>query len=135
MTELPAGPELDAAIAEQVMGWTKSKEFWGFHRGYGRPSLPIWEPKCRCEDWTPSTDIAAAWAVVERVNALGFTVKVMRENCAGVRYDCTTDTPLGDLCVNVTADTAPLAICRAALAHVAKCPTIAEELDKAVGES
>lgn len=61
---MKAGRELDALVAEKVMGW----EVWGFDGDPGpcRESSEgyIWS-------WRPSTDIKAAWEVVER---LGLTV-------------------------------------------------------------
>jgi hypothetical protein len=66
---LPAGRDLDAAVAEHVMGWTRRDyddtgaiygPWWvGPEGAHGPFSLPPF-----------STDIAAAWAVVEYHGAL-----------------------------------------------------------------
>lgn len=111
-----AGPELDALIASKVMGWTTQKaksdgmEFdqWlepasvGFVVQYRPPNY--------------STDIAAAWEVVEKlqarflrvdvsaINSDGFTVKIWVSEYADHIY--------------AMGDTAPLAICLAALKSV-----------------
>src|SRR3990172_8418422 len=68
---LPAGRELDALVAEKVMGWTitawASGEPWG--------NREIFEPSGRgphrkaAHVPTYSTDIAAAWEVVQKLEA------------------------------------------------------------------
>lgn len=62
-----AGRALDYAVAEQVFGWKRGKR-WG--NGNGEWIFPQGETYFR-NDWdgTPnySTDIAAAWSVVEKL--------------------------------------------------------------------
>ncbi len=58
------GREMDALVAEKVMGWKFGKDPVG---------LSCWVVSIdrtvdRC--WSPSTDIAAAWEVVEKINQL-----------------------------------------------------------------
>jgi hypothetical protein len=55
--------ELDAAVAEKVMGWTAER----------KPGLPhMWIPPGHfISGWRPSTDIATAWQVEERIAELG----------------------------------------------------------------
>lgn len=85
-----AGPELDARVAREVMNW----EIAG--------------------PWSPSTDIAAAWEVVEKIglfsdeayDGIGFTLW----HDANGWFVGTPDFRTG-----VQAPTAPLAICLAAL--------------------
>lgn len=121
---LPAGRELDALVAERVMGWTNistlspqgryfGARHFGWHetlRGsvpeHGRVALPSY-----------STDIAAGWEVVEKLVSLGwhFTITSLQGKWhAGLTKD------IGD--VRETAmgheSTVPLAICRAALKAV-----------------
>jgi hypothetical protein len=116
-----AGRELDALIAEKVMGWK-----WYDHTGY---AIRYFRPPNRFNygaiaeggevtylDSLPrySTDMAAAWEVAETFDA----VQVGRAwnldgNSAG--YHCQLDVDN----VNAFAETAPLAICRAALLAVA----------------
>lgn len=100
--DLPAGMELDALIAEKVIGmhsaevadWIRLKE-----HNYGIPHY--------------STDIAAAWEVVDNLIERKFRVSVLRDFSEwavciwlpnAVRW---TDA--------IEADTAPHAICLAAL--------------------
>jgi hypothetical protein len=86
--------EIDKLIAERVMGWSSDSLLFG--------------------DWNPTTNLSDAWVVVEELNLLWCDVG--RENCGGVRYDCTLydRSDLSDK-VNVTADTPAKAVCLAAL--------------------
>lgn len=99
---LPASRELDAQVAERVMGW-KRNEFsaglsWDTPEGY-----KMWEPSSYGSGFRPSTDIRAAWEVVKKMGSMTSEdppSKPMREPW------------------HYTVDDAPLAICRAALAAV-----------------
>ena len=90
---MEAGRSLDALIAEKVMGWcrinspdeqTRAYLWFREHkgsvqrRGYkgfvttnGRGTTPSVS-----QLWEPSTDIAAAWEVLEKLLADGYTVEV-----------------------------------------------------------
>ena len=111
---MPAGREMDALIAELVMGWRVEHEPYQFldgeaGTGYDDPG-----------DFQPSTDIAAAWEVVERLNLLDLYA-LKRSN----EYDSqTAGYEVGEPSCGdggrywdrlAEAETAPLAICRAAL--------------------
>jgi len=117
---LPAGRELDALVAERVMGWSNisrgadGDDAYGWNAslsGHVPPHGRIQIPKY-------STNIAAAWEVVEKrlstdghfafwPSVAGFSVAYH-----GIR---TWDSePVWE----VWAETAPLAICRAALRAV-----------------
>lgn len=101
----PAGPRLDAWVAEHVMGWTPTglaKDFNG---------VPFPEPIPNY-----STDIAAAWEVVELVG--GFEIEQwgdVWEKKGTIIWAASFNLPDGKNIVHATAATAPLAICRAAL--------------------
>lgn len=123
-----AGRELDALVAERVMGWTLTtpvdpacdfavgtkRDGTDARRNFGRGpdgkevSFPLY-----------STDIAAAWQVVEKLRADGYEVQVAAEPDPRVSaYHCEI-ARLSDSGSTVEFDdTAPLAICRAALAAV-----------------
>lgn len=109
--EMQAGRELDALIAEKVMGLdapTKRKPWWGLMGSTGGLSVPH----------RYSVAISEAWQVVEKLVANGFDVSVW----VGRRddqnfYTCQVDWGIKKM-VAVTAYTAPLAICRAALKAV-----------------
>ena len=104
---MEAGPELDRLVAEQIMGWREGQDTLKLQGGMGilgEKALPRY-----------STDIAAAWEVVEAlrekefvIDILGlledFIVKIWNENESE-----------GLSIAKASAEQAPLAICRAAL--------------------
>lgn len=123
--EMPAGREMDALIAEKVMGWTTYEEYvhgplmhgggmMTLYRGDGAQfkkdnTTHTWSVDCFC----PSTDIAAAWEVVEKLAdevyvEYGHRPSIQSHGNVGwlVRFRFHRGT---------WADTVPLAICRAAL--------------------
>ncbi len=135
MDNLPAGPELDRLIAEKVMGWEKdssafsprahqviklmkrlgAKELFWWKTGPGGLDFRI--------EWAPSTNIAHAWEVVGAIEARSQSSEDL--SCLYLnRYDsegwCATFALYGreDNGDWSGAPTAPLAICRAALAAV-----------------
>ena len=121
--EIPAGREMDALIAEKVMGWKPVPINHWLPEGKGRGDKPcLWlfnhhpqygeQTRSMC-DFRPSTDISAAWEVAERIYQKGaqFSVKIGRPGGwrAWVGLNVGSD---------AVAPTAPLAICRAALKTV-----------------
>jgi hypothetical protein len=111
-TELQAGRELDALVAEKVMGWTYLGERWSDtnHSGYQ------WRDSTGTRHETPpfSTDIAAAWEALERMaSVLEDVAKIEVSRLSNGQYACV----VGAICCEF-ADTPALAICRAALAAV-----------------
>ena len=120
--ELAAGREVDALIAVKVMGWQ-------YTIGNYRPLLvptnndprmswvAEWDEKGR-PDWLPhySTEISAAWQVIEKMLEIGFSSRIKVEErkctkCAFWRVGISRY-------ISLPAPTAPLAICRAALMTV-----------------
>jgi hypothetical protein len=130
---LKAGRELDALVAERVMGW----------RPYPTPAYdgyrwPEWweDPQTgnRRLGWHPSTDIAAAWTVLERLQVLTrernlwgpslqvrapisgqrWVVRVANDLYGGMAEPHTDDTIWQGV-----ADTFPEAVCLCALQAVA----------------
>ena len=105
-SDLPAGADLDRLVAEKVMGWKPvpctchkdQTKIPGRSNGDG-------------VHFNPSTNIAHAWEVVARFTPRG--VKVMHFEEHG-----TWAANFGYQAMNSLADTAPLAICRAALEAV-----------------
>jgi hypothetical protein len=125
--------EIDAAVAEHVMGWTECDPaaMWGLWE-HGDPGM--WEadpgngmgipPGARRPEPCPrySTDIAAAWLVVEKMRAEGFFWDVFAGGNAhglyiGARFDNAGEDEYGEGGIMVTAyaNTAPMAIALAAL--------------------
>ena len=113
---MDAGRDMDALVAEKVMGWNN------IEGGHGHPteSGPFVDCGCLSHAYQKqeiphySTDIAAAWEVVEKMMDEGEYTSL---ECYGGRYcfhiHLTADTD--DIHIEV-AETAPLAICSAALA-------------------
>jgi hypothetical protein len=74
--EMEAGREMDALVAEKVMGWKECKRGWDTE-GKGH-EIRMWTPDGELlpvlylakDMWNPSTDIAAAWLVEERIAEL-----------------------------------------------------------------
>lgn len=112
--QLPAGRELDALIAEHVMGWqqvltftadTKEGQYEWIDPDLTSQALPHY-----------STDIAAAWLVVQKIES--FSLIAPGAWYAGGEYHnedrwcCETATTIA------YGDTAPHAICLAALKAV-----------------
>lgn len=60
---MKAGRELDALVAEKVMGWMDGDGV-GLRVADGEVINSM-----DCRPWSPSTDIAAAWEVVEKMAA------------------------------------------------------------------
>jgi hypothetical protein len=106
-----AGRKLDALVAELVMGWTDaviSNYPFQFHY------LPNSDPPYKR---TPnfSTDIAAAWQVVEKMGASFDKLTLVGSDAQTWRCSVLRD---GIFPRVADAPSAPLAICRAALACV-----------------
>ena len=131
--EMPAGPELDALVAEKVMGleWREWIPY-GAPQGWfpkDAPTLNWRDEKDRAYDPPEdkadlpaySFDIAAAWEVVEKLD-LAWWPEIGRmtdgswycEICRGADEPSKVGWPL-----RAVASEAPLAICRAALKAVA----------------
>ena len=115
-----AGRDLDALVAERVMGWvhhpeqilgmppSTQAEFWTYMSGESRhhvPAIPSY-----------STSLAAAWEVVEKFR--GFEIiRIMDQYVVHIPASILKDDYLVE---GIVADTAPLAICLAALKAVEK---------------
>jgi hypothetical protein len=138
-TELVAGRELDGRVATEVMGWEPYSG--GYYYGKDGHILVCLsgEPDGSRPPWSPSTDIAAAFQVWERV------VELLRQepNTSGIQIEQVQswwqkDEPAAMWRVNIVegnngdpetmfvrfsieAPTAPLAICKAALQAVNQC--------------
>lgn len=118
---MPAGAEMDALVAERVMGWWRkyyppaAEDAWFDANGF----------RMKRGAWCPSEDIAAAWQVVEKMVADRHTQDFHfgYKMCAGCEWQfCFADKVAGVFsdCAG-RAETMPLAVCRAALKAVAAC--------------
>ena len=98
--------KIDALIAEHIFGYLMSKSKTQFDYVY-EPKKDVWGP---CYKY--STDIAAAWEVVEKFNDSFVDIRHWHpEQDSGWHCMIQTD----DTCFEHPADTAPMAICLAAL--------------------
>jgi hypothetical protein len=115
--------ELDAEVATKVMGWFADGQYWSEPDGTLTKDTLI---------WSPSTDIAAAWLVVERFRSDRWvvTLTAYHDGCshwvAGKSHceirDYAERRDGSKWRHEYTADTMPMAICRAALAAVGGAP-------------
>jgi len=112
---MPAGRSLDALVAEKVMGWT---DWWVDREGPNATMKTFGFPPGVTDTYSEpphySTDIADAWLVVEKLRKDGcpFLFGHNRNPHNGWFADFLLH-PLVEY-----ADTAPLAVCRAALKAV-----------------
>ena len=120
--ELEAGRELNALVAEKVMGWTDLHWVDGGYDGKGNYSPTGYYGKGpdRAVFLTSkfSTDIAAAWKVVEKIACSGLIVRVTWDFNPLASCSIHKDDHLWTMIAECICDTAPLAICRAALKAV-----------------
>ncbi len=109
---MEAGRELDALVAEKVMGWVVH------HRNtahYVLPNMKEYKVEALVNEWRPSQNIAAAWQVVEKMHErgeevyieYGFSLKAKKK-----LYYAWFDQRPGPI---AQGETAPLAICQAAI--------------------
>lgn len=107
------GRELDALVAEKVMGWRL-----GEHLGMKRNVWKLPEgQKLNGLDWCNepplySTNIAAAWEVIEKLNICIEVLRVKEAQTGSWQYVAST------VSGRTIADAAPHAICLAALKAV-----------------
>lgn len=118
------GRELDALIAEKVMGITKLShrplDANEMCRRCFRPAGQGDNLPASCVAQPYSTDIAAAWEVVEKLDLFGKRDMFIYKNWRGkYSIDETVDAGMGTRDIAIAeADTAPQAICLAALKAV-----------------
>ena len=118
---MEAGRELDALVAEKVMGYERrldglGQEYW---READKPRVRLVGTICDPQDlplFAPSTDISAAWEVVSLLIEKGYYVDILYSAKAHV-WSCLLDYG-GYREADVIGDTAPYAICLAALKAV-----------------
>jgi hypothetical protein len=124
--QLPAGREMDALVAEKVMGWI------GIEGKHGHPleKGPFKDCDCPSHSYQRqeiphySSDIAAAWEVAEKLGLAiipqssknGFRWLACDVKLISYKGDRIEVFPVDD--TEYSCDTAPLAICRAALKAV-----------------
>ena len=122
--DMPAGAEMDRLVAEKVMGWRPAPgTYLNEHGDEFSCELWVWDGYKDDRDfaqevkrWHPSTNIAHAWEVVERLcegdSRWAFSLSRDGDNDYHAKF-------FGPVSLGVAAK-APLAICRAALVAVGK---------------
>ena len=124
VSALKAGPELDALVAEKVMGWHLSERIAGRGRqwldstGASVSTQPREKPPFDW-DWDyfePSTDIDSAFAVAEKVDLFSSEVVLSRTYADDLWEVMELEQELRHTIA--VADTVPSVICRAALKAV-----------------
>lgn len=125
--KLEEGQEVDRMIVLEVMGW---KPWEGdYHRGPSGRMYDITGDDYEIAPFEPSTDIAAAWEVVEKLKELDWALEVSVTNklpegdsetyyCGLLRGDDNAPWREDFRHIQAWAATAPLAICHAALEAV-----------------
>jgi len=127
---MKAGRELDALIAEKVMGWSSQADGLYWDAGNHRTRLVLGSIIAKKRDemglenahgfvFAPSTNIADAWEVVERFVSEGVVFIVKGDGLRTGDFNPKW-TVLADNQPRTDADTAPLAICLAALKAVSQ---------------
>ena len=127
---MSAGLELDALLAEKVMGWRRFDN-WSQAMGMELPFFLVGESGvivyCHPDlgkSWSPSKNMADAWDVVEKIEkTLNFQIdNVGLENNDQRRWRVLFSRAGDPISVVADADTASLAIARAALQTVLSKP-------------
>jgi len=123
--KLEPGSELDRLVAEKVMGWKQGPDFWVSYEGIIHLSAGEVSPGhivYREAPWSPSSDIAEAWSVVEKLVNLGWLVNLLSpwKGNATQHWTCYAERQgkSGWEKLKAAGDSAPLTICRAALLAV-----------------
>lgn len=106
---MEAGREMNDAIARHVMQFERTPDDDGWFINYRGVEIPSIAPRY-------STDLAAAWLVVERLTQKGYGVSVDTfPDVSGCSILKPEDGGCWESIAIVKATTVPLAICRAAL--------------------
>jgi hypothetical protein len=111
------GPELNALVAEKVMGW---KTNWLKTDWWEEINPNTHHHKGLVKDFNPSEDMSAAWEVVEKMKQKYFCEIAMSETEDGnwhwmARFILVLTEPYTVKTFRVVSPTAPEAICKAAL--------------------
>jgi hypothetical protein len=111
-----ASRELDAIVAEKVMGWSSTRFMNNVHRVSARH--PVWQEFIVVPRY--STDLAAAWQVVDVLLKRNPMQDIHLEHMIGTGWgvSCCYSEEHGGWDGWVYGETAPLAICLAALKSV-----------------
>lgn len=109
---MEAGPEMDALVADRVMGWRVAEWEDGCDYAFDATGFAVKRLTGYAKKrWRPSIDMGAAWSVVEHIGLLDHAATLSHHpNEGGWWVDDNHNHAIQSV-----APTAPLAICRAAL--------------------
>lgn len=124
--KMQPGPEMDALVAEKVMGWLPHFRNTAFYVETENEGKVIDHHVCAVDMWRPSTSIADAWKVVDHLRELRQTTGgywLSLQQIAGRDAKWRAGFTFGGMAVRhvpVYAEgySAPEAICKAALLAV-----------------
>jgi hypothetical protein len=119
ISQLSAGREIDVLVAEQIMGWqieTDEPKLKRLQQYFSRDEHPRWwrapEGGWYSDPLSYSSDIAAAWQIVESMNSRGQFLFLSQSN---EEYDVAFDEPRTISPDYISEKSVALAICQAAL--------------------
>ena len=127
--------EIDALVAEKVMGWKpnqectdENREIHEYYDGWICTACEATGGWGSQDDHDTglhrySTDIAAAWEVAEKHLHPDWDVDLYRDKVEGGSWECELVCWERKIAVTAVADTAPMAICLAALKAVGEKDT------------
>jgi hypothetical protein len=116
--ELEAGREIDALVAERIMRWTRETYWVATGRGPHEERSGLFGPGgIRDVDQFPcySTEIAAAWEVVERMGECGREMRIYHFSVDDEKWYYSVEFLPRFANTHTMVKSAPLAICRSAL--------------------
>ena len=119
MKHLEPGSELDALVAEKVMGWKKWRgvdgyDVWirqetdGWTHTVARESWPAKQMWAAFQEWKPSSNMSNVWEAVEKLQSMGWTWQMSVERGVFRAYCRASSQGESDISM-------PHAICLAAL--------------------
>lgn len=127
--ELQAGRELDALVAERVMGWSAEeiKDTSNFYTADIKSGVTFLKPNPECKvTFRPSTDIGAAWQVWQKLINMDadYPSNFVEHLCGGEPEMHYQWDGFNVVCFveSVLKDITPLKICKAALFAMEKGP-------------
>lgn len=114
--ELLADQKTDALVAEQVMGWVVDEGRWCFPDSSQIHQRALFEPGL-ANSFCPSRSMLSAWEVVDLLMRRGFGFQLITGYPPGwiAWFGFASTLELQEIDAHGVGETAPLAICRAAL--------------------
>lgn len=116
--------DINALVAEKVMGWKKYEDYVYIQPTAAEPNFRYCDSRNTADNYTfipfhPAFDISAAWEVLKQPKKFDFSIIFMEEDIPEP-YCCDIVTDFEPYDFVAWAETAPLAICQAALLMVEK---------------